>query len=189
LLVASSQAAEGKTTVAANLAIGLARSGRTCLVDADLRKPSLAKSFGIQHDHGLGELLCSRCTLAEAVVPVDGVPNLTLLPGEPVDNGIAELVTGDRMRQILQALRQEFQYVVVDSPPLLPYADARAIAPLVDAILLVARSGRTTREAFNRALDLLQGIESAPVLDVVLNAVPHHSADYGYYYGYATNKG
>jgi capsular exopolysaccharide synthesis family protein len=189
LLVASSQAAEGKTTVAANLAIGLARSGRTCLVDADLRKPSLAKSFGIQHDHGLGELLCNRCTLAEAVVPVDGVPNLTLLPGEPVDNGIGELVTSDRMRHILQALREEFQYVVVDSPPLLPYADARAIAPLVDAILLVARSGKTTREAFNRSLDLLQGIDSAPVLDVVLNAVPHHSADYGYYYGYATNKG
>ena len=186
LLVASSQAAEGKTTVAANLAIGLAGSGKTCLVDADLRNPVLAKLFGVQHDYGLGELLSSRCTLAEALVPVKGVRNLTLVPGGPVHERAGELVTSDTMRRVLQALRQQFQYVVVDSPPLLPYADSRAIAPLVDAVVLVARSGATTREAFKRTLELLQGIHSAPVLDVVLNAVPHCSADYGYYYGYAS---
>jgi capsular exopolysaccharide synthesis family protein len=188
LLVASSQPAEGKTTIAANLAIGLARSGKTCLLDADLRNPVLAKIFGVQHDHGLGGLLCNRCTLAQAVVADVGVPNLTLLPGEPVDSRAGELVTSSRMRQVLQALRQEFQYVIVDSPPLLPYADARVIAPLADAIVLVARSGTTTREAFKRCLELLQAVHSAPVLDVVLNAVPHHSPDYGYYYGYATKK-
>jgi capsular exopolysaccharide synthesis family protein len=181
LLVASSQAGEGKTTIAANLAIALARSEKTCLVDADLRNPVLDTMFKIQRGCGLTELLAHECNLDDVLINVNDVTNLTLLPGGSVDLRSGQLITGARFESLLDALRERFQYVIVDSPPILPYADSRVLARLGDGIVLVARAGRTTREAFKRSLEILESVHSAPVLEVVLNAVPHHSPDYGYY--------
>jgi capsular exopolysaccharide synthesis family protein len=181
LLVASSQAGEGKTTIAVNLAIALARSEKTCLVDADLRNPVLGTTLKIQHSCGLAELLAHDCDLDEALVGVKGVTNLTLLLGGSVDLRSGDLITGERFEGVLDALREKFQYVIVDSPPILPYADSRVIARLGDGIVLVARAGTTTREAFKRSLEILESVHAAPVLEVVLNAVPHHSPDYRYY--------
>jgi Mrp family chromosome partitioning ATPase len=114
-------------------------------------------------------------------VGVKGVTNLTLLLGGSVDLRSGDLITGERFEGVLDALREKFQYVIVDSPPILPYADSRVIARLGDGIVLVARAGTTTREAFKRSLEILESVHAAPVLEVVLNAVPHHSPDYRYY--------
>jgi Mrp family chromosome partitioning ATPase len=119
--------------------------------------------------------------LDDVLINVNDVTNLTLLPGGSVDLRSGELITGARFESLLDALRERFQYVIVDSPPILPYADSRVLARLGDGIVLVARAGRTTREAFKRSLEILESVHSAPVLEVVLNAVPHHSPDYGYY--------
>jgi polysaccharide biosynthesis transport protein len=184
ILIASSAPGEGKTTIAVNLAIALSRIKRTCLIDADLRKPGLDRILGVEHPHGLAELLCDSTSLEEALATVPGIPNLTLLPVGPVSGSPGELLTAERMARVLQDLRQQFDSVVVDSPPIIPYADARAISPLVDGVIVVGRSGVTTRDAIKRSVELLREVHSAPVLDVVLNAVPHTSPDYGYHYGY-----
>jgi len=181
LLVASSQAGEGKTTIAVNLAIALARSCKTCLVDADLRNPVLGTMLKVPHRCGLAQVLANECDLADALREVNGVANLTLLPGGSVDLRSGELVTGERFERLLGALRQKFQHVIVDSPPILPFADSRVIGQLGDGIVFVTRAGITTREAFKRSLGILDSVHAAPVLEVVLNAVPHSSQDYSYY--------
>ena len=181
LLVASSQAGEGKTTIAANLAITLARSSKTCLVDADLRNPVLGSMLRVDGEYGLAQLLAHQCEVDDALKKVNGVANLTLLPGGAVDQCSGELITGESFEELLVALRERFQYVIVDSPPILPFADSRVISRLGDGIVLVARAGTTTREAFKRTLEVLQSVHATPIVDVVLNAVPQHSYDYAYY--------
>jgi Mrp family chromosome partitioning ATPase len=92
------------------------------------------------------------------------------------------------MRAIVAELRERFDHIVIDSPPILAFSDARALSPLVDGVILVGRSGSTTRQALNRSIELLSEVHSAPVLDVVLNAASTFSLpnyNYGYGYSYA----
>jgi polysaccharide biosynthesis transport protein len=185
LLVASALPAEGKTTIAVNLGITIARHGKTCIVDADLRKASVASIFGFESRYGLVDVLNRSCALNLTLMPVPRVPNLTLLPGGAVQVGAGELICSEAMRDLMLELRQQFQFIIVDSPPILPYADARGLASLVDGVILVGRSGVTTREAVKRSLELLEQVQSAPVLDVVLNGVDFNSSGYPYNYGYA----
>jgi Mrp family chromosome partitioning ATPase len=90
------------------------------------------------------------------------------------------------MAELIEDLRRKFRFILLDSPPVLPYADARALAPLVDGVIFVCRAGITTRDVLVRSMELLQRVGSAPVLDVVLNAASYHSPEYGYYYGQAS---
>jgi capsular exopolysaccharide synthesis family protein len=185
LLIASSLPREGKTTVAVNLAIALSQYGHTCIVDADLRKAGVAKILGISHQHGLADVLQHSCSLDEALVPARDSRNLLLLPGGPAEHVTSELLSRDAMRTVLHTLRAKFEFIVVDSPPVLPYAEARAISPLVDGIIFVGLAGVTKREVMERSLELLEQVHSAPVLEVVLNGVGSDSPDYNRY-GYTS---
>jgi polysaccharide biosynthesis transport protein len=181
LLIASALPSEGKTTIAVNLSATLARQGfKTCIVDADLRKALLAGIFGLESSLGLSEVLQKSCTLHSALVPAPGVANLTLLPGL-VSQNAGELICSEAMRYVLRQLRAEFQFIIVDSPPILPYADGRAIAAFADGVILVGRLGVSTRQAMKRCLELLEQVRSAPVLDVVLNGVDFSSQEYRLY--------
>lgn len=184
LLVTSARAAEGKTTIAVNLAITLSRHGSTCIVDADLRKGRIASVFGLSPRYGLANVLERSCSLEDALLPAPDVPNLTLLPGGSATTNPGELICSDAMRGITRALRQQFESVIVDSSPILPFADARAIALLADGIIFVGRSGVTTREAMKRSLELLGDANAAPILGVVLNGVDARSPSYRDHYGY-----
>jgi len=184
LLVASGAPAEGKTTIAVNLGIALARQGKTCILDADIRKPRVASIFSFEPQYGLAEVLNGSCRLDRALLPVPGVPNLSLLAGCLARTDAGELICSEAMRHLLGELRRQFQFVVIDSPPVLPYADGRALASLADGVIFVGRSGVTTREAIKRSLELLEQAGSAPVLAVVLNAVDFNSSDYSYGYAY-----
>lgn len=186
LLVASCFPGEGKTTVAVNLAIALAQHGTTCIIDGDLRRPGVARAFGISCKQGLGDVLIGSVKLEEVLVPVEAVPNLTILPSGPIAPAHpGELVSSESMADLLRVLRQQFEFVLVDSPPILPYADGRALSPLVDGVILVGRAGFTNREALTRSVELLTEVHSAPVLEVVLNGADFVSPDYRYYgYGY-----
>jgi len=188
LLVASCFPGEGKTTVAVNLAIALAQHGTTCIVDGDLRRPGVAKAFGIGCNQGLGDVLVGSVKLEDVLVPVEAVPNLTILPSGPVPPAHpGELMGSEAMSQLVLMLRQQFEFVLVDSPPILPYADGRALSPQVDGVILVGRAGYTNREALSRSIDLLKDVHSAPVLEVVLNGADFVAQDYRYY-GYG-NEG
>lgn len=182
LLIASAMAAEGKSTIAANLAVALARHGSTCLVNADLRKHTVSSIFGITSQLGLSEVLTGACSLEEALLYSPDNRNLASLSSGNIGKNGGELVCSQQMREVLNRLRQWFKFVVLDSAPLLPYADARAMSTFVDGVILVGRSGITTRESMKRSLELLRQAHSAPLVDVVLNGVKFTSGQYRQYY-------
>jgi succinoglycan biosynthesis transport protein ExoP len=185
LLITSGFPGEGKTTVALNLSYALAKQGRTCLVDADLRKGRLARAFGLTSNEGLSEVLREDLTLDNALLEVPGMPSLSILPAGTLKGNAGQLICSQTMQQIVQDLRERFQFVVIDSAPILPFVDGRALSTLADAVILVGRSGITTRQAMRRSVELLTEIHGAPILQVVLNAAQHNSVDYKHYgYGY-----
>ena len=184
IMVTSARPQEGKTTTAINSAIVLAQKGvKVLLVDADLRRPSVHKTLGIGPRSGLSNVLTGSATLQQAITVSPVLPNLFVLPaGTPPPNP-AELLASTNMKQVLDELREQFDHVVVDTPPTLSVTDAVVLSPRVDAIILVIRSGQTTKQALRRARDILMQV-NAHVTGVLLNAVDLSSPDYYYYYEY-----
>ena len=202
LLITSSMPREGKTTTSANLAVAFAQNEqRVLVVDTDLRRPQLHEEFGIRRTPGLAELLSGQATLEEVLVagPVEG---LHLIPsGSPPPNP-AEMLGSRRMRELLARVREQYDVVLLDSPPLGSVADAAILGAMVDGIVLVARFAYTPREMLERGRDVLQEMHLKP-LGVVLNAFDprraygyygrygyyRYSGYYGYYYGYYETYG
>jgi capsular exopolysaccharide synthesis family protein len=185
LLVVSSLPGEGKTTVAVNLAVAMAQHGTTCLVDADLRRGRVAASLGVPKNLGLTDVLNGTASLDRALVHIPGLTNLTVLPAHAGSANAGQLVCSDQMRRVLDELRKDFQFIVVDSAPILPFADCRALSNLTDGLIFVGRSGITTRELVQQSLELLDQVHAAPILQFVVNAADIKSPQYRYYqYGY-----
>jgi capsular exopolysaccharide synthesis family protein len=184
IMVTSARPQEGKTTTAINSAIVLAQKGvRVLLVDADLRRPSVHKTLGMGPRSGLSNVLTGNSTLEQAIAPSPILPNLFVLAaGSPPPNP-AELLASSNMKDVLNELREQFDHVVIDTPPTLSVTDAVVLSPRVDAIILVIRSGQTTKQALRRARDILTQV-NAHVTGVLLNAVDLTSPDYYYYYEY-----
>jgi polysaccharide biosynthesis transport protein len=180
LLVVSGSAGEGKTTIASNLAIALARRGTTCLADADLRKGVVSSTFGLYERKGLSDLLCSLEDVKDVIMPVPEVPNLAVLPSGRIHQNPGELMANECLSRVVSALRDQFQFVVFDSSPLLPYADGRVLSTLVDGLVFVGRYGVTTRAAIAKSVEVLSAIHAAPILEVVLNGADS-TADSEYY--------
>ncbi len=181
ILVTSSLPREGKSTLAVNFASALSRHGKTCLVDADLRAPKVARAFGITSSSGLSELLAGQQTIH--LNPAAGLPNLMVLTAgkAAANSNAADLLCSDAMRKILDGLRSQFDSVVIDAPPLLPFAEARVLSTLVDGIIMVCRYGVTTRNALAQSESILKTVNSAPVIEVVMNGALIDSGDYAYY--------
>ena len=185
ILVASSVAGEGKSSVAASLAHLLAQRGKTCLMDADLRRPSLTAAFGITGNIGLSQILTGRATLTSALVRITGFDNLCLLPVGQLPPNPFDLLASEEFGRLVGALRQEFAFVVIDSPPLIPFSDGRLLSAQADGVLLISRYELTTRRSLARGAEFLLGA-GAPILGVVINGMNFASPDYHYYnYGYS----
>ncbi|MFY9558880.1 MAG: polysaccharide biosynthesis tyrosine autokinase [Terriglobales bacterium] len=184
IMITSARPQEGKTTTAINSAIVLAQKGvRVLLVDADLRRPSVHKTLGMGPRSGLSNVLTGSATLEQTITPSPILPNLFVLPaGSPPPNP-AELLASSNMKDVLNELREQFDHIVIDTPPTLSVTDAVVLSPRVDAIILVIRSGQTTKQALRRARDILMQV-NAHVTGVLLNAVDLTSPDYYYYYEY-----
>jgi capsular exopolysaccharide synthesis family protein len=185
ILVSSPSASEGKTTVALNLASVLAQQGTTCLVEGDLRRPMIESALHLTPSSGLSEVLAGKQTVNDALISVPSVPGLSVLPINELPNNPSDMLASDQMRVVLDRLCEQFQHVVIDSPPMLAFSDARTLAALSDAVILVSRCGRTTRRAITRSAEMLAGVQ-APLLGVVLNDMDLASADFHYFnYGYS----
>ena len=161
ILITSPGPAEGKTTVVQNLGIALAETGRrVLLVDADFRRPHLHREFSLPNEWGLIDLLCEDQPLSEYLPErlgsFTGLPGLSILPNRMTQNNVAKALYSPRLRTILESLAKRYDMVLVDAPPLLSVADARIIAPLTDALILVLRCGVTNRE---QALEACQRIQ------------------------------
>jgi succinoglycan biosynthesis transport protein ExoP len=180
LMLVSSFSGEGKSTVALNLALALSRQGETCLVDSDLRKGKISSRFGMRSKLGMAEFLDGSASLEE-VVHVSSVPNVSVVPAGTPRANPGQLICSPNARELFRALRSRFRFVIVDSVPVIPFADGRALAPLADALIFVSRAGVTTREAMRRSLQMLDEIHAAPVIEFVLNGADVQSADYAYY--------
>jgi len=187
LLVTSPLAQEGKTTTSVNTAIVLAQRGaRVLLVDADLRRPSIHKAFGVPQRPGLSEYLTgniSECPLT----PWPQLPNLHLLPSGGAPPHPAELLGSALMNNILVEWRKQFDHIVIDTPPALSVTDAVLLSVQADSVILVIRSGQTTKQALRRARQLLAYVNSK-IIGVVVNAMDLNASDYYYYYGYYGKK-
>ena len=184
MLVTSAQVGEGKTSVTSNLAMSLAqRGGFVLVIDADLRRPCIAKNMGIPNEKGLSSFLTGAHSLDEVLIKYDRVPNLWVLPSGPRPPDPAELLSSHMMETTLKDLSKRFTHIVIDSPPLLLVTDAVVLSAMVDGVILVVSSGATTRGALSRAHRILENAGSR-VLGMVLNKVDmRFDSYYGYYYG------
>jgi polysaccharide biosynthesis transport protein len=184
IMVTSALPQEGKTTTSINCAVVLAQKGvRVLLIDADLRRPSIHKTLGMGPRSGLSNVLTGSTDLDQAITRTPILPNLWVLPaGTPPPNP-AELLASPNMRDVLQRLRGEYDHIVVDTPPSLSVTDAVVLSQRADAVVLVIRSGQTTKQALRRSRDILARA-NAKVVGVLLNAVDLSSPDYYYYYEY-----
>jgi polysaccharide biosynthesis transport protein len=184
LLITSSLPSEGKTTTAINTAISLAQTGaKVLIIDADMRRPRLHSVFNISNADGLSTILSSDMTGGEIlnVIQTDPVTKLNLLPSGPVPPNPAELIGSEQMAKLLSLLQNNFTHVVVDSPPIASFTDGVLIASMVDGVILVVNSGKSSRQVVRRSRQLLQDI-GAKIFGVVLNNVNLRSQDNYYYY-------
>ncbi|MGH9581299.1 MAG: GumC family protein [Terriglobales bacterium] len=182
ILVTSALPQEGKTTTSINSAIVLAQKhGRVLLVDADLRRPGVHQSLGLKPHAGLSNLLAGSDTEADVILPWPQLPNLHVLPAGPSPPQPAELLGSTLMRSYLQSWRQKYDHIIIDTPPTLSVTDAVLLSVEADAVILVIRSGQTTKDALRRARDLLTQV-NARVMGVVVNAIYLRSPDSYYYY-------
>jgi capsular exopolysaccharide synthesis family protein len=184
ILVTSALPQEGKTTISANSALVLAQRGsRVLLLDADLRRPGIAKLFGIKARGGLSTLISGVDKVEDVLLPFTKVPNLWILPAGPIPPQPAELLSSTIMKEYIARWRNEFDHIVIDTPPCLSVTDAVVLSPEADRVILVVRSGQTTKPALRSACDLLLQV-NARVMGIVLNALNLRSADGYYRYSY-----
>jgi non-specific protein-tyrosine kinase len=192
ILVTSPSMAEGKTTVVGNLAITLGRAGkRVVVLDADMRKPRLHEFFGLDGSLGLSSVLSGSTPLAGAIQEVPGEPNIRLLPAGPVPANPSELLSSEWTHQLIQALEEQCDQLIIDTPPVLPVTDAVALSSRVDACILVAMAGRSKKRQLHRAIQALRQV-NAPIMGLVVNAIQANFGNgygYGYGYGYRNENG
>jgi len=186
LVVTSASPREGKTTVSVSMAISLAQSGkRVLIVDTDLRKPRIHRSFGKPINRGVTSVLVGEQSVQEAVQATE-VPGLFLLASGPIPPNPSELLHSEQFGQLLAELGQQFDHLILDSPPLTAVTDAAIISPQVDGTIVVVHTERTTREALRSALKQLHDVHGTllggVLNDVNLAANRYSAGSYYYYY-------
>ncbi len=187
LVVTSALATEGKTTTSANLAVVMAQAGkRVVLLDADLRRPSLHKTFGLPNRAGLTDALVGEPGEMRSYLQDTDVENLRIMTSGPLPPNPQELLGSQRMKELIQAVQQEADIVIVDTPPSLLMADANVLAAHADGVLLVVNTGQTRRDAVQRATHGLRQV-GAHVVGGVLNRVDSRGGRGYYYYYYASS--
>ncbi|MDA0270103.1 MAG: polysaccharide biosynthesis tyrosine autokinase [Chloroflexi bacterium] len=184
VLVTSPGPGEGKTTTAANLAVVFGLAGhRVCVVDTDLRRPTVHRVFGVENTEGLTNLLLAREPEFERAVQRSVHTNVSVLSSGPLPPNPSELLGSARMQEIMDWLRERFDIVLLDSPPALVVTDASVLATLVDGIVIVARAGKTRRGAIVATVEELAQT-GRPIAGLILNRVQARESGYYYYAAY-----
>jgi capsular exopolysaccharide synthesis family protein len=193
--VASAMPGEGKTTTATNLAISLVLAGfKVILLECDLRRPRVALYLGaIKSNKGISEIISSRTPIPykkflQGFYPLpSSTLRLDFLSSGAIPPNPSELLNSNRFQSLINSVARDYDYVIVDAPPILPVSDSSIIATLVDGVLMVVHAGTTKNTQFRGAVDAIINV-SSKVLGVALNMIPPDSRraqDYGYKYGYS----
>ncbi len=200
--ITSPNPGDGKTTLSTNLAICIAQSGKTVLlIDADFRRPRIHKMLGIENEIGMSSVIKGDAELLDAIQSTE-VENLWSLPCGPRPDNPSELLTSHRLDELLAVLREKYDFVLLDTPPMLAVTDPGTVAPRVDGVLLTIRISKRTRKEALRATALLRSL-GANMLGVVVNGVGgqqgygygqygssrYYKYQYGYGYGYGGQEG
>lgn len=181
IVITSATPSEGKTTTAANFGVVCAQAGsRVCLVDADLRKPSLHRVFGMDNQRGLSSALLDNKTLADVATPTR-VPGLSVVVSGPLPPNHTELAASQRMRDLLEGGTRDFDLILCDTSPVLSVSDAVALSARCDGVILVVRAGGVSTAAARRAVEQITSVKGR-VLGVLLNSVDMRRE--GYYAEY-----
>ncbi|MCR4513029.1 polysaccharide biosynthesis tyrosine autokinase [Aeromicrobium sp. 50.2.37] len=182
-VLSSALPGEGKSTTACNLALALAEGGqKVALVEGDLRRPRVAQYLGLVDAVGLTTVLVGRIELSDAMQETQ-FPGLAVLSSGKTPPNPAELLQSRAMSSLIGQLREEYDVVLIDAPPLLPVTDAALIASVVDGAVLVVRHGKTSADQVRGAVERLEGVGAKPVA-AVFNMTPTKTGRYGYGYGY-----
>jgi succinoglycan biosynthesis transport protein ExoP len=184
ILVTSSLSGEGKSTVALNLAFAFAKMEKVLLIDADMRRPSIAKEFGLPADRpGLAELISGEAKFLQCVVRRKK-ENLDVISAGVVPENPLERLSAHQLKQLLQALRTRFDRIIIDSPPLLPVSDSAVLSTYADSVVFVVKSDSTTVQQARDALEKLHRAKGT-VAGIVINQLDMKQAGYGGY-GYGS---
>ncbi len=185
ILLTSSSPSEGKSTSAANIAVVFAQEGRkVLLIDADMRKPTMHHTFHLNNGTGLSSVLTRQAEIAD-VIKDSGIENLHVMPCGPIPPNPAELIGSQTMKALIEQLKQDFDLLIFDAPPLLSVADAQILSNECDGTILVVNTGSTEKDSAVKAKETLQSA-NARILGVLMNNYTLAKDHYYYqYYGTA----
>ena len=183
ILITSPSPGEGKSTLTSNLAIAMAQAGqRTIIIDCDFRKPSQHAIFEVKNENGVSSILAGTAALKDAIRRTT-IDNLDILPCGEIPPNPSEMLNSSAFADVLAQAAQSYDRILIDSPPVLPFADARVLGAMCDITLLVLWAEKSTRRFAEEACESLRGV-GARILGAVVNAVPKRRERYGYYGGY-----
>lgn len=181
IMVTSSEPGEGKSTTAGNLALCLAQGEKkVILIDCDLRKPSLHKKFRISNLMGLSDVLIGKEELKSAIHRYN--KNLVVLTSGKVPPNPSEMLSSKSMNALLEVLKESFDYVILDTPPVQAVTDSQILSTKADGTILVIKSEKTKKDSVQNAINLLRKV-NANIIGSVLNGVDNSRNKYYYYYG------
>ncbi len=181
ILVTSASPSEGKTTTAINMAVTLAQADADVVIlDCDLRRPRVHSHFGLENSQGLTNYISGEKSTENLIKSSPDVPRLKIITSGPIPPNPAELLSSNEMKKLLQFLRGRFRHVIIDSPPAISFTDAAILSTLVDGVVLVAMSGKSSIHLLRQFKQRLSNI-GARIYGVVLNDIKSGSLEYGDY--------
>lgn len=187
LMVSSAGPGEGKTTTITNLAVTFAQSERrVILIDADLRKPTAHHTFSLSNRWGLSSVISQQSTL-ETVIKKTDIPNLEVITSGAIPPNPAEMMGSKRMTALIEQLREMYDIILIDTPPLLAVTDAQIVSTKSDGVILVVDQGKVKRDIAKKAIQNLENV-NARILGVVLNNVKRKAKEEAYYYYYGSQE-
>lgn len=181
IVFTSSEPGEGKTTTAGNFALSLAQDGKkVILMDCDLRKPSIHKTFRVSNNNGISDVLVGKVEITKAIQHHES--SMHILTSGKIPSNPSEMLGSKLMKKLLEELRESYDYVVIDVPPVLAVTDAQLVATKVDGVVLVVKAQGAKKDNVINAKNALDKIH-ANMIGTVLNGVENKKSKYYYYYG------